>query len=382
MRQYNRMPTFDLAVAGAGIVGLAHALAAARRGLRVAVLERDARATSASLRNFGFVTVTGQSEGETRDRALRSREVWEEVAAGAGIAVHQRGAMIAALRTEAMEVLSQFAGTAMGAECTLLDAAQAARRLPRASAAVKGALWSPHEIRIEPREAIPALARWLAEHHDVTFVWTSEVRGIEGRMVRHSAGTLEAGAVVVAPGAGIAAFAPELARRVRLRQCKLQMLRLASPGFMLPGALLSDLSLVRYGGFAAQPAARALQAELEVECAAELANGVHLIVAQASDGTLVVGDSHHYADAQDPFASAAVDHLMLEQLGKVLAIPVPRVLERWTGYYPVADVSPLLTEEIAPRVRLVSVTSGTGMSTAFAIGEETIDQLFGTRPSM
>jgi len=53
------------------------------------------------------------------------------------------------------------------------------------------------------------------------------------------------------------------------------------------------------------------------------------------------------------------------------------VLGRWNGYYPVAEVAPLISEELAPRVRLVTVTSGTGMSTAFAIGEETIGQLFG-----
>ena len=370
---------FDLVVAGAGIVGLAHALAAARRGLRVAVLERDARAAGASVRNFGFVTITGQSEGETRARALRSRDIWEEVAASAGIPVHQRGALVAALRTEALEVLAQFAASPMGAECTILDAAEAAKRLPHAARAIKGALWSPHEIRVDAREAIPALARWLAERHGVEFLWSTELHGFEGRLVRHSAGTCEAGAVVLAPGAAIAAFAPELARHVRARHCKLQMLRLAAPGFTLPGVLMSDLSLLRYGGFAAQPAAGALREKLEVECAAQLANGVHLLVAQAVDGTLVVGDSHHHGETQDPFASAAVDHLILEELGRLLAIATPRVIERWNGYYPVADVSPLLTEEIAPRVRLVSVTSGTGMSTAFAIGEETIDQLFGTR---
>ena len=43
-----------------GNVGLAHALAAARRGLRVVVIDRDAQANGASVRNFGFVTVTGQ----------------------------------------------------------------------------------------------------------------------------------------------------------------------------------------------------------------------------------------------------------------------------------------------------------------------------------
>ena len=149
---------------------------------------------------------------------------------------------------------------------------------------------------------------------------------------------------VIAPGANVAAFAPELARRVGLRVCKLQMLRLASPGFTLPGVVMSDLSLVRYGGFAAQPAAAALQARLATECAAQLGHGVHLIVAQGADGTLVVGDSHHEADFADPFASAAVDHLMLEELGHLLTAPTPRVLERWNGYYPVANVKPVLVD--------------------------------------
>ena len=374
------MARFDLVVAGAGIVGLAHALAAARRGLRVAVVERDARASSASIRNFGFVTISGQDEGATRDRALRSRNIWEEVALAAGIPVLQRGALVAARREEAMEALGQFAASPMGAGCTLLDATAARARLP-ASRDVLGALWSPHELRIEAREALPAIARWLQERHGVTFLWQAEMAGVQDGVLSHAGGRLEGDAVVVAPGANVSALAPELARRVKLRICKLQMMRLASPGFALPGVVMSDLSIARYGGFAAQPGAARLRARLERECARQLEHGVHLIVAQGADGALVVGDSHHYGDAADPFASAAVDELILDELRALFDIPVPRVLERWNGYYPVADVAPLVSEEIAPRVRLVSVTSGTGMSTAFAIGEETVDQLFGTRPS-
>src|SRR5689334_1680177 len=66
---------FDLAVIGGGICGLAHALAGVRRGLRVVVIERDARANGASIRNFGFVTVTGQQRGQCWQRAMRSRQV-------------------------------------------------------------------------------------------------------------------------------------------------------------------------------------------------------------------------------------------------------------------------------------------------------------------
>jgi hypothetical protein len=58
-------------------------------------------------------------------------------------------------------------------------------------------------------------------------------------------------------------------------------------------------------------------------------------------------------------------------------VPRPGIAERWLGVYPVVDVSPLLREAVGERVRAVVVTSGTGMSTAFAIGEETIADLFG-----
>ncbi|MGR3782612.1 MAG: FAD-dependent oxidoreductase, partial [Albimonas sp.] len=56
--------SYDVAVVGAGILGLAHALAAARLGKRVVVIERDAQANGASIRNFGFVTVNGQQAGD------------------------------------------------------------------------------------------------------------------------------------------------------------------------------------------------------------------------------------------------------------------------------------------------------------------------------
>jgi glycine/D-amino acid oxidase-like deaminating enzyme len=50
---------FDCVIVGAGIIGLAHALAATRHGLRTAVVDREERAVGASVRNFGFVTVSG-----------------------------------------------------------------------------------------------------------------------------------------------------------------------------------------------------------------------------------------------------------------------------------------------------------------------------------
>ena len=75
----------DLCVVGAGIVGLAHAHEARRRGLRVALVERDQRAVGASVRNFGHAFVAGIGDGEDLECALRARERWLELGLEAGI---------------------------------------------------------------------------------------------------------------------------------------------------------------------------------------------------------------------------------------------------------------------------------------------------------
>ena len=112
--------SYDLIVIGHGIVGLAHALAAARAGHRVAVLDRDAQPNGASIRNFGFVTVTGQGWPHTWRRARRARAVWAGVAEEAGIPVLQRGLLMAARRPEALAVIEEFAAGPMGEGCRIL----------------------------------------------------------------------------------------------------------------------------------------------------------------------------------------------------------------------------------------------------------------------
>src|ERR1700690_3273079 len=93
---------FDLAVVGAGIIGLACARAAALKGLRVVVIDRDSQSSGASVRNFGFITVTGQERGAAWARARRTCAIWEEVAQQAGIPILQRGLWMTARRPESV----------------------------------------------------------------------------------------------------------------------------------------------------------------------------------------------------------------------------------------------------------------------------------------
>ena len=252
----------------------------------------------------------------------------------------------------------------------LLEAAEVRRQFPDLSAETcAGALLSPHERRVESREAIPRLTAWLAEAKGVTFRTTTAVHAVEPGRVHTAAGVVCAPRIVVCPGPDIRTLFPEVFARRAVTLCKLHMLRVAAPGFVLPAAVMSDLGLLRYLGYAGCSALPALAARLRAEQAAELANGIHLIAVQGRDGSLVVGDSHHYSPSPDPFQPAEVDALILRELSAVLDLPRPEVVERWLGVYPSGPETAFF-EQPMPGVMLVSVTSGTGASTAFGLAED------------
>ena len=122
--------TFDIAIVGAGIVGLAHALAAARRGKRVVVIDRDAQANGASIRNFGFITVTGQEAGDCWGMARRAAAVWREVAEAARIPILQHGLVVAARHDESEAVIDAFLKTGMGEDCRKIGVEDARSLVP------------------------------------------------------------------------------------------------------------------------------------------------------------------------------------------------------------------------------------------------------------
>jgi FAD dependent oxidoreductase TIGR03364 len=368
---------FDVAIIGAGIIGLAHALAAARLGKRVVVIDRDPRANGASIRNFGFITVTGQERGDMWSFARRTRDIWAEVAPEAGITVEQNGLILTVRRQESVGVVEAFLQTEMGAGCEWLDRERfAARYCDIAAPDAIGALFSPHEIRVESRTALPKLAAWLAAAHGVTFMTETAVHSVAPPCIETSRGRVEAGAAIVCPGDDFSTLFSERITPRRLRRCRLSMLRLASPGFRLPAPVMSDLSLVRYAGYAALPQAEALRQAIAVEEAVALANGVHLIAVQSADGSLVVGDSHHYGDLPPPFAPVEAETCILDEFRRATGLVPPSVIERWVGTYAVAENSSFFIDSVSETVRLVMVTTGAGASTGFAIAERTIAGLF------
>lgn len=363
---------YDVVIVGGGIIGLASAYAAVKKGLSVALVERESKNKDASVRNFGFVTVSGQQSGAHWQRAMHSRNVWADIAPQAGIEVEHSGLHMLIQRPEAMDVAEAFLQTDMGASCRLLTQSEIAENAPYLKQGL-GVLYSPHELRVESNTAIGKLANWLAQIHGVAFYNKTTVHSIELPVVHTSRGTLQAEHCVVCPGSDLHSLYPDTLAQAKAKLCTLNMMRvMPKKAFKLNAAVMSDLSFARYDGFAQLPEAQGLITLLDDIQSAERKAGVHLIVVQSADGSLIIGDSHDYSDRELPFREVRLDELIINEFHQVMDIGEIDIVQHWLGVYPSGD-DVVFTASPEKGVVIGSVTGGTGASTGFAFGEELID---------
>ncbi|MBN9239431.1 MAG: oxidoreductase [Micrococcales bacterium 70-64] len=355
---------YDLAVVGAGIVGLGHAYAAARRGLSVVVVERSTALTGSTVRNFGHVG-TGMHAGTARRHAERTRELWLELAAGAGFWLREGGALLVARHADELAVLEQSGAG------EVLPASRVEELAPVTRAV--GGLVSAPDLQVDPREAGPAIARHL-ERLGVEFRWRTSALGAQTGILHTSRGDILADAVVVATNFDVDQLYPELAERHGVVRCALDMMLADGVGLGIP--LLTGSSMLRYSAFASTPAAAELRARFEREEPEQLERDVNQMYTERPDGTLVIGDTHWRGTAVEPFQQEE-SFALLERLTAALFGRPVRVRERWQGVYASAP-DEFLVETPADGVRVVAVTTGIGMTTGLGLGDSVVADLFGS----
>jgi len=309
----------DVAVVGAGILGLAHAYAAARRGHSVVVFERNARAAGASVRNFGLVWPIGQPHGTMHQMALRSRAHWLEVLEDARLPYWPEGSLHAVYREDEAAVAREFAEVApgLGYECAWLNAGQVLER----SAAVKpqgliGALWSPTEVTVDPRVTLATLPDYLHERFGVTLRFGSLVRNIDLPLIEGGSERWMADHVIVCSGDDFETLYPLMYAEAGLTRVKLQMLRTEPQpgGWRLGPALAAGLTLRFYPSFGVCKTLPALKQRIQAETPEYERWGIHGLVSQTACGELTLGDSHQYGLCIDIFNRDEIDQLMLREL--------------------------------------------------------------------
>lgn len=371
---------YDLAIVGGGIVGLGHAVAALRRGLTVAVVDRASSVNGASVRNFGHLGITGQ-EGEARAYAELARELWLTLSVEAGFWLRESGTVVVAQAPDELAVLEEFRDRRGGHDVRLLTPAQVRERIPVADGVAIGGAHLPADLQVDPREAAPAIARWL-DAHGVDFFWQTTVTGVETGRVHTSRGRVSADAVVVAVNQDVDQLFPGIAEANGIQRCGLDMMLVeAELDEPLAAPVLTGWSLVRLPGFAHTPSAEALRERLAAEDPVLEALDTNQIYAQRPDGTLIVGDTRHRGDDVSPFQSEGAFELLVERARTLFGLGRVRVLERWQGLDASAP-DDFLVSSPAPSVRVVSVTAGIGMTAGLGLADRVVDELFSTAPGV
>jgi FAD dependent oxidoreductase TIGR03364 len=369
---------FDVAVIGAGIVGLATAYAAARKGLKTIVFERNPKAVGASVRNFGLVWPIGQPAGPLFDRAMRSRETWLRIAAESHVQVRQNGSLQLAYHDDEAAVLYDFlknADSTAGYQVKMLSAHEVAQRSPATQKeGLKAALWSATECTVSPRQAIGQLAAYLQEEWKVQFRFGSAVTHTAPGFLADFYEKWQAERIFVCSGADFETLYPRIFRESGITKCKLQMLRTAAQpaGWQLGPSLCAGLTLLHYASFAHLPGLAAVRERYERENADFARYGIHVLVSQNQSGEVILGDSHEYGWDVSPFDSEDINRLILSYLDTFAHFPNAAIAETWHGVYPKLPGQTDFVTEAEPGVWIVNGLSGAGMTMSFGLAAELV----------
>jgi len=365
----------DIAVIGGGILGLAHAYVLARRGKRVVLFERGRRAAGASVRNFGMIWPIGQPAGEMHHLALRSREIWIETLAAAGLNYRPTGSLHLAHHPDEAEVLREFAeiGPPAGYACEWLSPEETLHR----SRAVRedylqGALWSGTELTVDPRETAARLGAYLREI-GVECRYGAAVRRIELPIVETPLERWEVDGAIICSGDDFETLYPEAFAGGGLTRCKLQMMRTdpQPDTWQLGPALAAGLTLRFYKAFAMCATLPRLQARVAAEKPEYERWGIHVLASQTGDGAITLGDSHEYGLDVGVFDRTVIDDLILSEARTFLKLPCWHIAERWHGVYSLDPARPFFEAEPAPGVRIVTAPGGSGMTLSFGLADRT-----------
>jgi len=371
------MPHKTAIVIGAGILGLATARSLALKGYKVIVFERNEKAVSASIRNFGMVWPVGQPDGLLYERALRSKAIWKEVCTGTGLWFDEVGSLHLAYNALEADVMNEFAEANKNTRpVKILNKKQTLQRTGAANQNnLLCALYSDDDMIVEARVAIEKIPAYLSEKYGVEFKFNTAINFIDHPHVSSGEQSWQADEIYVCSGADFETLYPEIFAANNFTKCKLQMMRLIAQdnNFRIGPALCGGLSLTHYKSFEVAASLPALKKQFEQTHADYFKWGIHVMVSQNETGELTIGDSHEYGLVFDPFDKQFINQLIIGYLKQFAVFKNWEMIQSWHGIYPKRTNGE--TEFIySPQqgVTIVNGIGGAGMTLSFGLAEEVI----------
>ena len=142
--------------------------------------------------------------------------------------------------------------------------------------------------------------------------------------------------LIICNGSEFKNLYPEIFLKSDLEVSKLQMLQTKpQKNYKLEGSILTGLSIRRYESFYECPSFNEIKKKEDPD-SLEKKWGVHILFKQAADGSVILGDSHQYATAEniDDLGfnlDMDIDNFMIEEARKIIDLPTYEIQNRWFG---------------------------------------------------
>jgi D-hydroxyproline dehydrogenase subunit beta len=354
---------YDVVIVGAGIVGAACADELARRGMRVAIVDRDVIGSGATAAGMGHIVVMDDSEAQF---ALThySQRLWQQLRPElpSDVEYEQCGTIwVAADEEEMAEVARKH--TYYGkrdATTEVLGAKQLKAFEPNLRDGMAGGLLVPEDGVLYP----PCAARFLIERAQKSGARLRlgvSVVGIGNGRVRLSDGLEIAGEFIVnAAGAN----SPELASGIEVKKRKGHL-------------VITD----RYPGFL-----RHQLVELGYLKSAHSVSGdsVAFNVQPRRTGQILIGSSRQYGAESKEVDSAILARMLRRAQEYMPGLATMSAIRTWTGFRAATpDKLPLIGPSLKDKsVFLATGHEGLGITTSLATGKILADQITGSKPEI
>ncbi len=378
---------YDLIVVGGGVLGTFHAYHAMNNGLKVALVEKDGKPQGATVRNFGQVVPSGMNS-KWQAFGRESLRIYKKIQSKFDISVRQEGSIYLASNDEEVQLLEELhtINISNSYPSELLTKEKCLLKYPNLrSDYVKAGLFFPEEIMVEPRVMINRLHEYLRQsgvdlYMGETILECDLLRnGVQLYTAQNR--MLSAPKVIICNGSDFKTLYPKLFNDSDLIVSKLQMMQTkVQPNYTLPSSVLTGLSIRRYEAFAECPSFAAIKAKEETD-SLEKKWGVHILFKQATDGSMIIGDSHEYVPANriDELGidlNMDIDNFIVQEAKKIFDLPTYEIQNRWFGLYSQCKTTDIYQHTIDEDVHIVTGIGGKGMTGSAGFAEENINLIF------
>ena len=307
------MKTFDVAIAGGGLIGATIAFELARAGLQVALFDRQQPGEGASWAAAGILSPAPENTGmiSTVPLGRASLQLYPEFVAsveeisGQSAGYRARGTLEALFSTDAQEKLSTIIALhhGLGLKAEAVSADDARGMEPALSPELEAAVFRPDEASVDSRALTKAVLT-AAERSGVKTFAGSDVQSIAKDGGR-CGGLLVDGEKIPSRWTVIAAgcCSPEIegaARYAPVRPAKGQMIALRAEDFSIERVLWSD----------------------------------HVYLVPRNDGRILAGATVEYVGFDKKVTAGAVQKIITAALQLAAALADAQIEETWAGLRP------------------------------------------------